>query len=156
MAGGARSILDLLEDQTQYIAKLNGAPSEEDRQELDKLKQQLALIRAGKAQEVKEPILGVPAVYWERLHKLDPVDTAAKLQLPVLILQGGRDYQVTDKDFALWKERLGRREKVALKLFADLDHLFVTGQGRSTPAEYQQAGHVDAAAISTIAQWISP
>ncbi len=156
MAGSARSILDLLEEQTEYIATLGGQPSEKDRQELDKLKQQLAAIRAGKTQDVTEPILSVPAVYWERLHKLDPAGVAAKLETPMLILQGGRDYQVTKKDFTLWKERLGNHKSVTLKLFDDLNHLFIAGQGPSTPAEYQQAGHVDEKVIGAIRTWIMP
>jgi hypothetical protein len=156
MAGSARSILDLLEEQTEYLSKLNGEPSEKDRQDLDKLKQQLAAIRAGKTQEVTEPILGVPAAYWERLHKLDPTATAVTLQIPILILQGGRDYQVTTKDFALWQERLGSHKNVTCKLFDDLNHLFIAGQGFSKPAEYQQAGHVDAKVIEAIVRWTTP
>lgn len=118
-----------------------------------KLKERLAAVRAGKAAET-EPILGVPAVYWERLHKLDPAGTAAQLKLPILVLQGGRDYQVTRKDFAVWEERLQGRDNARLKLLENLNHLFVAGEGRSTPAEYQQAGHVDAAVIALIADWI--
>jgi hypothetical protein len=80
---------------------------------------------------------------------------AAKLEMPMLILQGGRDYQVTRKDFALWKDRLGNHKNVTLRLFDDLNHLFITGSGPSMPAEYQQAGHVDAKVIGAIARWIS-
>ncbi len=153
LAGASRSILDLLEDQTDYLARLGGQPPEKDRTLVD-LHQQIAAIRAGLAKEVKEPVLGVPAVYWERLHKLDQVGTAEKLSIPILILQGGRDYQVTKKDFAIWQERLGSRKGVKLRLFDDLNHLFITGKGPSTPAEYQQAGHVDEQVVRTIAEWI--
>ncbi len=153
MAATARSILDVLEDQTEYLARLGGEPSELDRAELARLRQRLAAVRAGKAAET-EPILGVPAVYWERLHKLDPAGTAAQLKLPILVLQGGRDYQVTRKDFAVWEERLQGRDNARLRLLENLNHLFVAGEGRSTPAEYQQAGHVDAAVIALIADWI--
>lgn len=153
LAGNARSVLDIIEDQTDYLARLGGEPSEQDRAELAKLKERLAAVRAGKAAET-EPILGVPAVYWERLHKLDPAGTAAQLKLPILVLLGGRDYQATRKDFALWEERLRGRDNAKLKVLDDLNHLFVAGEGRSTPAEYQQAGHVDSAVIALIADWI--
>jgi len=35
-----------------------------------------------------------------------------------------------------------------------LNHLFIAGAGRSTPAEYQQPGHVDLEAIEAIARFI--
>jgi len=153
LAGNARSILDVIEDQTEYLARLGGEPAEQDRAELARLMERLAAVRAGKAADT-EPILGVPAVYWERLHKLDPAGTAAQLKLPILVLQGGRDYQVTRKDFAVWEERLHGRDNARLKLLDNLNHLFVAGEGRSTPAEYEQAGHVDATVIALIADWI--
>ena len=153
MAANARPILDLVADQTAYLAKLDGAVSDEEQAGLDKINASLEAIRAGKPEEAPD-LFGVPAVYWARLNKVDAVATAAKLDLPILILQGGRDYQVTRKDFALWKERLGRRKNVTLELYDALNHLFVAGRGPSTPQEYQQAGHVDADVVTDIAAWI--
>jgi fermentation-respiration switch protein FrsA (DUF1100 family) len=84
-----------------------------------------------------------------------PAGTAAKLKLPILILHGGRDYQITMADFRLWKQRLGSRQNVTLKLFPRLNHLFIVGDGPSGPAEYQQAGHVDEQVIKHIAEWVT-
>jgi len=72
----------------------------------------------------------------------------------MLILQGGRDYQVTTADFDLWKTALDFRENVQFKFYADLNHLFITGQGQITPAEYQKSGHVAEQVINDIAAWI--
>jgi uncharacterized protein len=82
--------------------------------------------------------------------------TAAKLKIPILILQGGRDYQVTPSNFEAWGAALARRSNVTLKIYPDLNHLFMTGAGRSTPAEYEQSGHVSEAVIDTIAMWVLP
>ncbi|HZX05426.1 alpha/beta hydrolase family protein [Kribbella sp.] len=41
---------------------------------------------------------GLPASFWLDLRAYDPVATAAKLDVPILVLQGGRDYQVTVAD----------------------------------------------------------
>ena len=64
----------------------------------------------------------------------DAVDTAARLALPMLLLQGGRDYQVTvDGDLALWSERLAARADAAHpRSRRDSDHLFFPGIGPST------------------------
>jgi fermentation-respiration switch protein FrsA (DUF1100 family) len=71
----------------------------------------------------------------------------------MLILQGERDYQVTMRDFALWKAALGERKNVTLRSYAKLNHLFTAGEGKSTPAEYA-SGHVDAPVVEDIARWI--
>ena len=38
--------------------------------------------------------------------------------------------------------------------YPGLNHMFVAGAGPSTPAEYQQEGHVDAAVVRDIATWV--
>lgn len=72
----------------------------------------------------------------------------------MLILQGGRDYQVTEADFDGWKKGLGSRADVTYKLYPDLNHQFVTGIGKSTPSEYEEPGHVAEIVVSDIAAWI--
>jgi dienelactone hydrolase len=155
MAGNARSILDLVEDQTEYLAKLDGDYSNEERAKIDELKQALAAIRAGEPEKVTGPILGVPAPYWTHLHSLDPAGTLLKLKVPTLIIHAGRDYQVTMTDFRLWKQRLGNRKNVTFKLFPQLNHLFIVGDGPSSPAEYERPGHVDEQVIEYIAEWVA-
>ncbi len=74
--------------------------------------------------------------------------------MPMLILQGERDFQVTMQDFNLWKAALGSRDDVTFRSYPKLDHLFVAGEGKSTPADYQKAAHVFEEVISGIAEWI--
>ena len=101
-----------------------------------------------------EIILGAGTAYWLDLMAYDPVKTAEGLTLPMLILQGERDYQVTMTDFAAWEAALSGHQNVTLKTYPALNHLFIAGQGPSLPAEYQIMGHVDAAVIDDIASWI--
>jgi hypothetical protein len=74
--------------------------------------------------------------------------------MPLLILQGERDYQVTLKDFQNWKDALAGQSNVTLKTYPDLNHLFISGNGKSTPDEYQTPGNVAPAIIQDIAAWI--
>jgi hypothetical protein len=154
LAGNARSILDLVEEQVEYIARLDGDYSGKEREKIAALEKALTAIRSGDAESVTEPILGVPAKYWAHLHGLENVDAAKKLKLPILIVQGARDYQVTTEDFRIWKNALAGRKNVTFKLFDDLNHLFVAGSDPSGPEEYRQPGHVDAKVIRIIAEWI--
>ena len=72
----------------------------------------------------------------------------------MLILQGERDYQVTMTDFALWKAAVGNSKGVVMKSYPALNHLFVAGEGKSLPAEYNKPGHVAPAVIDDIAKFI--
>ncbi|MFJ7496596.1 hypothetical protein ACIQZB_36620 [Streptomyces sp. NPDC097727] len=98
---------------------------------------------------------GLPASYWLDLRSYDPVATAAALDKPLLILQGGRDYQVTvEHDLPLWREGLIGRPDVTIRVHEADDHLFFPGTGPSTPAGYAAAQHVDAAVIRDVAAWL--
>jgi dienelactone hydrolase len=94
--------------------------------------------------------------YWLDLRGYDPVKTASLLKIPILILQGGRDYQVTNANFEEWNKWLAKRKNVTLKVFPDLNHLFMAGQGVSTPAEYGNPNHVSEDVINTVAMWVLP
>lgn len=104
------------------------------------------------------PVFGgtMAASYWLDLRDYNPVETAERLRIPMLFLQGGRDFQVTpDADFSAWQTALAHRRNVTLKLYPDLNHLFMFGSGPSLPAEYSKPGHVDEQVISDLAAWIS-
>ncbi|WP_327223960.1 hypothetical protein OG229_08215 [Streptomyces platensis] len=73
----------------------------------------------------------------------------------MLILQGGRDYQVTvADDLTRWQEALAHRPEVAIRIHQHVNHLFFSGSGQPTPAEYTRPGHVDPAVVDEIATWL--
>jgi len=99
---------------------------------------------------------GYSGAYWLDVRDYDPVGTARQLGKPMLILQGGRDYQVTvDDDLALWRAGLDGRGDVSIRVYDSDDHLFFPGTGPSTPAGYEPRQHVDASVIADIADWIT-
>jgi uncharacterized protein len=98
----------------------------------------------------------MPASYWLDLRNYHPLAVAGELKIPMLILQGGRDFQVPSAtNFAQWQESLAGHKNVTLKLYPKLNDLFITGEGPSLPQEYQQAGHIDEQVVTDIAAWIS-
>jgi uncharacterized protein len=102
-------------------------------------------------------LLGLPASYWLDLRSYDPAATAAALDRPMLILQGGRDYQVTvADDLGRWREALADRPDVTIRVHEADNHLFFPGEGPSTPAEYDPPQHVDPAVVAEIARWLAP
>jgi len=95
---------------------------------------------------------GMPGAYWLDLRDYDPVTTAAKLDVPILVLQGGRDYQVTvADDLPAWRNGLA---DATVKVIEADNHLFFRGTGPSTPADYATAQHVDPEVLTTMLDWL--
>jgi dienelactone hydrolase len=157
MAGTARPLEDVVLEQFTYVFSLDGVITDVEKTSLEQLKSQVAKVKdpqLSAATAAADLPLGVPAAYWFDLRGYQPAEVAKELKQPMLILQGGRDYQVTDADFQLWKKALSAKKNVEFKFYEGLNHLFMEGQGKSTPAEYEQAGHVAEAVIEDIANWI--
>ncbi|KFY05958.1 hypothetical protein V491_08932, partial [Pseudogymnoascus sp. VKM F-3775] len=100
---------------------------------------------------------GVPASYWLDIRDYSPVSTAAGLGKPILIMQGGRDYQVTlQDDFVGWKAGLDGVAGVEFKVYDNMNHSFQKGEGMSLPDEYKaEGGHVDGDVVGYISGWIT-
>jgi dienelactone hydrolase len=148
MAGNVRPLEDLILEQSKA--------SNMSSQQMDALKKLIARIKALEPEDADAPpILGMPVAYLLDLKGYDPAALAAKRGIPMLILQGERDFQVTMTDFALWKSGLGSRKDVAYHSYAALNHIFVAGEGKSTEAEYRKPGHVAPEVIDDIAKWVT-
>ncbi|MET8844701.1 hypothetical protein ABZW67_31940 [Streptomyces rubiginosohelvolus] len=81
---------------------------------------------------------------------------AAGLRKPMLIVQGGRDYQVTvADDLVRWRTGLVGRPEADIRVHEADNHSFFPGTGPSTPAEYGTPQHVDPAVIADIAHGLS-
>ena len=101
-----------------------------------------------------ENFLGAPASYYYDLDARDEVAMARQLHVPILILHGGRDYQVIDKDIEHWQVGLKGVDHVRVETFPELNHLFMAGTGEPNQQEYGQAGHVDAKVIDAMTAFI--
>ncbi len=158
MAGITRSLEETILDQFTYIYGLTGTMTEQQKADLETLKMKVDKLKDPELSDNISPQdlpLGVPIAYWRDLQDNNQVDDVKKLDLPILILQGERDYQVLESiDFKGWKTALSDRTNATFKLFPKLNHLFIAGEGKSTPQEYTIEGHVDGEVINTILQWI--
>jgi len=138
MAGLTNPIPETYLRQMTYLLSLDGETSVEDRKQLAEIKNDVARINALQDSDTgkSEKIINAPPAYWLDLRGYRPPEVALKVDRPMLILQGSRDYQVTIEDFESWKKALGGRADCELKLYPKLNHLFAEGQGLPTPNEY--------------------
>ena len=153
LAGLARPFEDAVEEQTVYIMSLAPASAEAKMQFAD-LKEQLNNVRKLGTNAFDEQIplpLNLPRSYWEFANAYKPVSVAAKLKLPIFVLQGERDYQVTMEDFAFWRFGLWRNKNAFFKSYPKLNHLLQEGTGKATPMEYSRASSVPAYVLNDLA-----
>jgi fermentation-respiration switch protein FrsA (DUF1100 family) len=154
LAASARPFFQVLTSQLEYIASLEADPDSPGRAQLDSL---LTTVRRMEAGEIPddEAVLGAPAPYWREVAAVDPVAVASGLSVPLLVLQGGRDYQSTVEDFELWVEALQDRPGFESKLYPGLNHLFGPGSGMATPEEYVSGpNYVDPEVIRDLVDWV--
>jgi alpha-beta hydrolase superfamily lysophospholipase len=158
LAGGAQPLHWAAVRQVRYLAALDPNMAAASQPVIDAMTEQATRVDSpdlSPSTPADELPFGVPAPYWLDLRDYEPVAAAAALDLPMLILQGGRDYQATvADDLARWKAGLAERPNVTIRVYPAANHLFVGGAGPSTPAEYEPAQHMDPAVVADIANWL--
>ncbi|KAL4879450.1 Alpha/Beta hydrolase protein [Aspergillus karnatakaensis] len=95
---------------------------------------------------------GIGPGYWLECRKLRVQETVKRLQKPVLVLQGSRDYQIDMVEYEKLRASLGGSD-AEFRVFEGLNHCFVMGEGTPSPADYHKPGSVSVEAIEEIARW---
>ena len=151
MAAPARPMKEMLEEQTKVVSQYNSPET------MEQLRKATEAIQADYLKEVD----------------YDRIQTAQKIvgkDIPTLILQGERDYQVTMEDFGIWKEAFSTAcvtdgsdvtgkecvidSDIIMKSYPGLNHIFHKGEGAPSPAEYMQKGRIPEQVIRDIAGFI--
>lgn len=156
LAAPARHLEGILVEQNEYMAHQAGPISATTQHQLDQLKSAVAAVKKIDSQTppTQKFLLDLPASYWLSLKDYDDVAVAGKIKQPLLILQGGRDFQVTAPDWQRWHAAFVHDPRASFHDYPALNHLFVAGTGPSSLAEYTHPAHVDAQVASDIAAWI--
>jgi fermentation-respiration switch protein FrsA (DUF1100 family) len=158
MAGATNASLpDQVDRQFAYIQSVSGSDSARVRAQRDQLTPLMARIRALTPADSASTqlLLGAPARYYLDLASHEPAREMREVSLPLLVLQGLRDYQVTPDQLDDWLRVLGPRSNLTVKRYAGLNHLFLRGEGPPSPADYSRPGQVDPQVIADIAGWIA-
>ncbi len=157
MAGSSRPFEDLVVEQVKYLSNLDGKITEGEQKQIDAAEQFAREVRSPElsaTQQVKMLGTTIPGSYFLDLRNYHAGEVAAALTIPMLVLQGERDYQVRMTDFEGWKKSLGNRSSVSMKSYPALNHLFMAGSGPGSPEEYSRPGHVAEEVLDDIAGWI--
>jgi uncharacterized protein len=159
LAGGAQPLQWAAVRQISYLASLAPASAAAAQPGIDALTAQARNVDSPDLSEQTpdaELPFGVPAPYWLDLRGYHPVAVAAGLQQPMLIVQGGRDYQATvTDDLSRWRAGLDRRPGVTIRVYRADNHFFFPGDGPSSPAELAAAHHLDPEVVADVRAWLT-
>ncbi len=162
MAGNTRPLFEtVVVEQVRYLASLDSSgASAGSVADVERAAREIASPGLTPTTIVKLLGTALPGSYFLDLRGYQPAAVASGLGIPILVLQGARDYQVTVADFDGWKAALAPNPRARFQLYPALTHLFMPssspGSGLGTPADYDRPGHVDAAVVDDIAKWVAP
>ncbi len=153
LAAPARPQGVLLLEQMRYLLSLSRrSPAEQQR-----LLAEVAVEAHRRDTAPLEPdqvVNGTRGSYWLDLRAHPPARAALGLSIPLLVVQGGRDYQVGREDLRAWRLALAAAPAASFRFYPRLNHLLLPGRGRPLPAEYQRHGHVARELVEDLARWI--
>ena len=102
---------------------------------------------------------GTTLYYFKEMGKKTAADYLLESGKPVLIMQGGRDFQVlADDDYRMFKELLRDRGNTYYRLYPELNHCFVDAvydDISKAAKEYSTERHIGEEVISDIASFIN-
>ncbi|GLQ96052.1 alpha/beta hydrolase family protein [Dyella mobilis] len=156
LAAPAKLTLDTVIRQMRYLGPLQGAsPEQMDKLLAPVIQARDAVAHADPSHPPQGQVLNGPLSFWLSLRDYDPIATAKGLSKPILVLQGGDDYQVLpQQDFSQWQDAFAHDSRAKLIQYPGLSHLFMPGGTPPSPADYMKPGQVDAQVIRDIVNWI--
>ncbi len=152
LAGSPRSLWDIVYDQNIAALEAAALPQEQRGPVIDQLGAMRDLAN-GMTAETSGEVFGFPGEYVVSLNELELAEKFARLSLPLLILQGSRDIQVTpEKDFEAFEALFHGYENVTFGIYEGLGHLFVNEEAKA--GESGAARTVEPQVIMDIADWL--
>jgi pimeloyl-ACP methyl ester carboxylesterase len=102
------------------------------------------------------PELQPQAKWLAEIFAVNPAELVAAARVPMWLAQGGKDFEVDPiaDSTALVRAAKRGRAKLVLRRYADLDHLFKSEPGTSSPARYRLVGRpVDPGFLADLVTW---
>jgi uncharacterized protein len=150
---------EILVDQAlRESRRLNFSPEQVDARRKN-MEESLSRLRASSPDDSQESASGVASISTKLLRELldiNPVELFVKVNVPILICQGGKDIQVSiEKDTLRLVEVAGRASMDAeVRIFPDLDHLFKVEPGTSLPDRYYVERPIGPAFLRSVLSWL--
>lgn len=150
----AEHMKNYIVEQYEYLAMEDGQISLNEHTFINQVISKVKMLDRPYEIPADEKVQGFYKNYWINLNRYNPVQEASKIAVPVLLLQGQRDYQVTTKQYNLWMNAFSEAPNWTFKSYPDLNHFMMEGEGNSYSKEYRQKNYVDEQVIQDMANFI--
>ncbi|MCP1143175.1 serine aminopeptidase domain-containing protein [Lysinibacillus endophyticus] len=96
-----------------------------------------------------------PTDWWYNLRDIEAPEVSKKQNVPLFVVQGGKDFQVPASHLELWKEALKERDNVSYKFYTNMHHFLAENPNATgTTADYLAPANTSKQLISDIGQWV--
>ncbi|NAW50483.1 prolyl oligopeptidase family serine peptidase [Elizabethkingia argentiflava] len=152
MAGYVSPLQDIILKQINYLNNDNNGnilvqKVKKDIDEINKLDKNIDDFK-------KKELLSVPTSYWLSLKKYNIQTNLRTINIPLMIMQGGKDYQIGKDEYLKFEKLLKNKNNVSLKFYPDLNHLFMKSDGTMSPEEYKIKSIVNDKVLNDIYDFI--
>ena len=154
MAAPAEHMKEYILSQYEYLAKEDGTVTDEEKGIIDKVKDQVKLLENPEELTEDQVILGAYKDYWIDMAAYNAIETAKDIRLPVLVMQGERDYQVTTKQYTIWQDNFEQSPNWVFRSYELLNHFMTAGEGPSGSSEYMIKAYVSEEALKDIGDFV--
>jgi dipeptidyl aminopeptidase/acylaminoacyl peptidase len=163
VAGTPLSLLDIMLAQNKAaLAKLPVDQQADAKAQVDTLSDQIKALKAAKNADAAKQITiaGVNGYYFWEMMQYDTIKQIRKLRLPVYIVQGNDDFQISlENGVEAYEDELTANAAYAdFHIFRKLNHLLMIYHGPAeavdTVAEYDTPATLDTVAGRNLADWI--
>ena len=161
MAGSPRTLGEIMLDQNEEVMRSGkGVLQWYVKTQVAKISAMFEGMYELSDEEAKKKKLGngTTLYYFKEMGEHPASEYLLKLEKPVMIMQGEKDFQATlEKDFAAYKELLEDKKNVTFKVYENLNHLFVNsvyGNIMKAMKEYKVEQHIGKNVIKDLADWI--
>jgi uncharacterized protein len=157
LAAPARSLLEMIPEQLDYVNTFaSGATKDKSIEVSNAIKWQVQNAMKPDLNLKTRAMLpfGAKPKYWLMDRNYKVLEEAKSLTLPVYLLQGGRDYNVTKKDYDLWQEAMKGKANFKSYWFENLDHMFFEGYGMAKPEDAVRPNHVSKKLTDKLAELV--
>lgn len=156
LAPPVRPLIEILPEQIEYISKIDGKIDEQEQTQINQFKWlKDKILSPDYNAKSKITLPGTSARYWVTDKNLNNLEVAKTLKLPILLVQGGRDYNVTMKEYNMWLEGMKGNSNFKPVLLDELDHQFFTGSGLANPKDVVKPNHASEKAIKSVVDFIN-
>ena len=161
LAGSPRNLDEIMLEQTREMMEKSGKFTHFILgKQLKTLEATFAPLSTISDEEAKQKKVGggTTLYYFKDMADRPVSQYLEKLEKPILVMQGGKDFQVkANVDFALYQKLLAEKSNASFKLYENLNHCFVPsvyGDITKAKQEYAVEQHIGETVIRDIADWI--